>query len=220
MKARFALLLVSALWGTTFVLVKSGLADASPLIFIALRFLVASLASVFLLKGRGLERGAFLRGIPLGLIMAAAYASQTIGLESTSPSRSAFLTAFNVALIPVWGALLLRQMPKLVPIAGLGVTLAGIALLTSPEGGSWKEGDAWTLACALLFALHVVLLSRWGARFPIESLLTAQLMVTAAAAFLASPIEEVRFSLTPRLVAAIFATGVEATAATTWLQLR
>jgi drug/metabolite transporter (DMT)-like permease len=219
MHPRLALLLVSALWGTTFVLVKSGLSDASPLVFLGLRFTVASLASMLLL-GRGLDKAAFARGIPLGLVLAAAYASQTIGLETTSPSRSAFLTALNVALVPVWGALLLRQMPKLVPLAGLAVTLAGIALLTSPEGGSWKVGDAWTLACAVLFAFHVVLVSRWGERFSTESLLTSQLVVTAIAAFAAAPIESPRFTLSADLAVAVLVTGILATAGTTWLQLR
>jgi drug/metabolite transporter (DMT)-like permease len=166
------------------------------------------------------EASAWARGIPLGLVLAAAYASQTIGLTWTSPSRSAFVTGLNVALVPIWGAILLSQRPRVVPLIGLAITLAGLTLLMSPKGGSWNIGDTWTIVCAILFALHVALLSRWGDRFSTESLLTSQLVVTSLAAFMAIPLEEARFTWTPQLGIALFVTGIFATAGTTWLQLR
>jgi drug/metabolite transporter (DMT)-like permease len=76
------------------------------------------------------------------------------------------------------------------------------------------------VGCAVLFALHVALLSRWGRRFTIEPLLTWQLAVTAAAAFLVSPVESAQFDPSPRLITALVITGILATAVTTWLQLR
>jgi len=77
-----ALLLVSVLWGTTFVAVKTGLRDASPLLFVGLRFSIAALAAVPLLRGRGAEaRAAWKAGIPLGVVLAIAYSAQTLGLE-------------------------------------------------------------------------------------------------------------------------------------------
>jgi len=220
MNPQLALLLVSALWGTTFVLVKSGLADASPMVFLALRFAVATLISLLMWRRMRFDPGALARGVPLGLVLAAAYAAQTIGLTSTSPSRSAFVTGLNVALVPIWGSILLSQKPRLLPLAGLAITLAGLALLMSPEGGSWNSGDTWTVLCAILFALHVALLSRWGERFSTQSLLTSQLAVTSLAALAAIPMEEARFSFTPHLAAALLLTGIFATAGTTWLQLR
>lgn len=220
MSPQLALLLVSALWGTTFVLVKSGLADASPMVFLALRFAVATLISLLMWRRIRFDPGAIARGVPLGLVLAAAYAAQTIGLTFTSPSRSAFVTGLNVALVPIWGSILLNQRPRLLPLVGLAITLAGLALLMSPKGGSWNSGDTWTVACAILFALHVALLSRWGERFSTQSLLTSQLAVTSLAACTAMPLEEVRFEWTPQLVTALLVTGIFATTGTTWLQLR
>lgn len=199
---------------------KSGLDDASPLLFLALRFTIATLAVAPLLFGRRVDREAVLRGIPLGLVMAAAYAAQTIGLQSTSPSRSAFLTALNVALVPLWGALLLRHRPSAGSLVGLAATLAGVFLLTSPEAGSWSAGDSWTIVCAVLFALHVILLSRWGTRSSLEVLLVVQLAVTACCAGLGATMEPRRFEPTSNLIVAVLATAVLATALTTWLQLR
>ncbi len=215
-----ALLLVSALWGTTFVLVKSGLRDSSPLLFVGLRFTVAAIVTLVLFPRRAFAGGAWLRGIPLGLALVAAYASQTIGLATTTPARSAFLTALNVALVPLWAALLLRHRPRLLALVGLAGSLVGIALLTSPEGGSWNAGDAWTIACAVLFALHVVLITRWGESFATEALLLSQLAVTAGVALALSPLEGARLMPTPRLAIALLGTALFATAGTTWLQLR
>ncbi len=220
MSPRIALLLVSALWGTTFVLVKSGLTDASPLLFVGLRFLVATIAALLLFPRKAFSRGAWIRGIPLGLALTAAYATQTIGLSTTTPARSAFITSLNVAIVPLWAALLLRHRPKPIALVGLAVTLAGLALLTSPEGGSWNPGDLWTVACALLFALHVVLLSRWGASWSAPALLVAQLAVTAGIAFALVPLEHARLTPTPQLAIAVAATAILATVGTTWLQLR
>jgi drug/metabolite transporter (DMT)-like permease len=114
----------------------------------------------------------------------------------------------------------LNQRPRLIPLVGLVITLAGVALLTSPKAGSWNVGDTWTVVCAILFALHVALLSRWGERFSTQSLLTSQLAVTSLAAFAAIPLEEVRFTWTPQLMTALLITGIFATTGTTWLQLR
>jgi drug/metabolite transporter (DMT)-like permease len=215
-----ALLLVSALWGTTFVLVKSGLQDSTPLLFVGLRFTVAAIVTLILFPTRAFAPGAWVRGVPLGLALAAAYASQTIGLATTTPARSAFLTALNVAIVPIWAVILLRHRPRPVALLGLAGSIAGIALLTSPEGGSCSAGDLWTIACAVLFALHVVLLSRWGGSWGTESLLLAQLAVTAGVALALAPLEGARLVPTPRLALAVGGTALFATAGTTWLQLR
>jgi drug/metabolite transporter (DMT)-like permease len=96
--ATAALLLVSALWGGTFVAIKSGLGDASPLLFVGLRFLFATVAALPLLRSRAAFRGALRAGVPLGIVLALAYATQTLGLVTTTPARSAFVTALNVSL--------------------------------------------------------------------------------------------------------------------------
>lgn len=219
-RAEGALLLISLLWGTTFVLVKAGLGDASPFIFLALRFGVAAAAAALLFGIGSPGRPDFRRGLVLGLAMGTAYACQTIGLLTTTPARSAFLTAMNVALVPLWAAWLLGSRPHRGAIVGLALTLVGVYLLTSPEAGSWKVGDSWTLACAVLFALHVALLSRWAGRGADGSLLVTQLGAVALGAAVFVPFEGPQVRWTGALVVAVLATALLATVATTWLQLR
>ncbi|MBZ0141977.1 MAG: DMT family transporter, partial [Rhodocyclaceae bacterium] len=84
-----ALLLVSVLWGTTFVAIKAGLDDASPLLFVGLRFGIAALVAAVTLPHREALRDALPAAVPLGLVLAVGYAAQTIGLQTTTPARSA-----------------------------------------------------------------------------------------------------------------------------------
>jgi len=217
----FGLLAVSLLWGTTFVAVKSGLQDASPLLFVGLRFGIGALASLALLPHRERLASTLRAAVPLGLVLAAGYATQTLGLQTSSPARSAFVTGANVAIVPLWGMALLGMRARPFSLLGLGVVLPGLWLLTSPGGNAWGVGDSWTLACAVFFALHVVLVNRWGPQHEASALLVTQLAVTAAVCLGAAALFEApRISMTPRLALALAVTGILATTGTTWLQLR
>jgi drug/metabolite transporter (DMT)-like permease len=220
--ASLALLLTSVLWGTTFVAVKSGLRDASPLLFVGIRFSIAALAAIPLCRTRGpAAREAARAGVPLGIVLAGSYATQTLGLEVTTPSRSAFVTGLNVAIVPLWAALLLRKPARPLSLLGLAVTLPGLWLLTSPAGGSWNVGDTWTVGCAILFALHVTLIHKWGGTLDRGALLVSQLALTAVLCLAASvALEQPRLAPSGQLAIALLVTAVFATVGTTWLQLR
>lgn len=216
-----ALLAVSLLWGTTFVAVKSGLRDASPLLFVGIRFAVATAGSALLLRRWSDLREALRPGVPLGVVLAMGYATQTLGLLVTTPSRSAFVTGLNVALVPLWSLALLGRRPRRLSLAGLAVALPGLWLLTNPGKGSWNSGDSWTVLCALFFALHVVLLNRLTPGRPLAALLVVQLSVTAALCLGASAVlEQPRLDPGLSLALAIALTALLATTGTTWLQLR
>lgn len=219
-----ALLTVSLIWGTTFVAVKSALVEVPPFLFLALRFALGAISAAPLLRvGPGL-RVALLAGIPLGAILAAGYGFQTLGLLTTTPARSGFLTGLNVLLIPLWGLWILRRRPGWMPILGLLVATVGMWFLARPGAGGWVVGDTWTLGCALFFALHVILLSRWSVTMAPGGLLFSQLATTAllgGVAHLAArePSRNVDFTQ-PEVIVALLLTGVLASGLTTWLQMR
>jgi drug/metabolite transporter (DMT)-like permease len=218
----FGLLLVSVIWGTTFVAVKTAMDHASPVLFVGVRFALAAMAAIPLVRWRkpGV-RAAMRAGLPLGCVLAGAYASQTLGLTVTSPARSAFITGLNVSLVPAWALLLTGHRIARLSLLGLFLTLPGLWLLTSPGASSWCRGDTWTLVCAILYALYLVLLERSAKRHAPGILLFSQLAATAVLALLAAPIlEHPRFELTSSLVAALTLTAFAATTGTTWLQLR
>jgi drug/metabolite transporter (DMT)-like permease len=216
------LLLVSVIWGTTFVAVKTAMGHASPVLFVGVRFALAAAAAAPLVRWREPGLGTAMRaGFPLGLVLAGAYASQTFGLTITSPARSAFVTGLNVSLVPAWALLLTGHRIARLSLLGLVLTLPGLWLLTSPGAGSWNRGDTWTLICAVLYALYLVLVERSAKRHAPGTLLFSQLAVTAVLALCAAPLlEHPRFEPTGTLVAALALTAFAATTGTTWVQLR
>lgn len=221
MSPTLGLLLVSLLWGATFVAIKEGLSDASPLIFVGLRFLVATVVSLALFPRVHEVRRVISSGIALGVVLAGAYATQTLGLVSTTPSRSAFITGLNVSLVPLWAFSILGQRPGRGSLVGLTLAIPGLWILAAPESLAMGAGEAWTVTCAALFALHVVLLNRWAPKGNAAALLVVQLATTAILCLgFATLLESPRLNVTPRLAVAILGTAVFATAGALWLQLR
>lgn len=234
MSPTVALLLVSLIWGGTFVSVKQALADASPLLFVAVRFALGAAASMLLLRRSGGLIAALKVGIPIGAVLGAAYAAQTLGLVTTTPARSAFITGLSVPLVSLWAWLLWRQRPTPLQLWALAVTLLGGWLLTIGQSfdstglasfarflAGWNQGDSWTLLCAALYGLHVPLITHFGARVDAAGLLVFQLVTTAVLALGASfAVEEVHFRPSSGLIFAIVFTGLLATTLTNWLQIR
>ncbi|BAW01492.1 transporter [Thermus thermophilus] len=208
-----ALNLLTLLWGTTFVVVKGAVEamPASALVF--LRFLVASL--FFLPWLARLPRGAWGPGMELAFWLLLGYASQAIGLQYTSASRSAFITALNVVLVP----LLLSLAGRRVGRAGVAALLAflGVGLLSyDPNQPPFNVGDLWTLVTAVTYALYIVRLEVHAKAIPSLPLTAVQVVGTA---LLAGPWALWEGGLSWEVPwGAVLYLGVVATALTTWLQ--
>ena len=211
-KAEAFLVVVSAIWGSTFVVVKAALADASPLPFLAMRFILAGLLLLAVL-GRGqVDRETILPGFILGLFLFGGYLSQTWGLLYTTPSKSAFLTGFSVILVPVimiFYGLKTRSANLLGGVLGL----FGIYLLVAPSGmAAVNKGDILTLAGAVSFAAHIVLVGHYTKKFSFLHLVPVQILVVGLLSLIALPfVPDQTLHLTGRLVVAILVTAVLAT---------
>jgi drug/metabolite transporter (DMT)-like permease len=229
-RADLALLFCTAVWGTTFVVVKDALAHASVFVFLALRF---TLAAALL---AGPSRAALVRegrpalraGAALGVLLFAGYAFQTLGLQRTSASNAGLITGAGVVLVPLMQGLLFRRRIGAWSWSGAVVALVGIYFLTIPAGGgvgALRAGDALVGACAVAFALHVLYVGRFRAGHSTRALNAVQVTVTAAlaAAFVPAAhlagLERARLSLTPGLAAALAVTAVGATALAFTLQV-
>lgn len=182
------LLLVTASWGSTFILLRGVVSRMPAADFLAVRFLVAAVAVWLVAPGavRRLSRVERRRGVVLGLVYGAAQLLQTIGLGSTAASVSGFLTGLYVVLTPLLAAVLLgARLGRRVWIA-VGVATLGLAVL-SLQGFALGGGEALTLAGALFYALHVVGLGVWsrdGATMglTVVQLFTVGVVCTVAAA--------------------------------------
>lgn len=162
------LIIVTALWGSTFAVVKQLGELLSPSVLITWRFTVGALAllPLVLLKreqqaARLPERSLWHDGLVMGLWLIAGYGTQTVALQTTTANRAAFFTALSVVLVPLWLTFAQRRRMPALLWATLPLAVLGLALL-SWEGGQWVTGDAWALACAVTYAGFIVTLEKFS----------------------------------------------------------
>ncbi len=176
-----ALLVVAISWGLNFVIIKWTLNQMTPFYYLAFRFSLA-LAVILLLFGRrlrGLTRRDWLAGLVIGLFLFGAFAAQTVGLKYTTPGKSGFITGLNVVLVPLLQWLLIRRFPGYNAVFGAILATTGLGLLSLNGNLSLATGDLLTLLCALLYAGHIVAISRLGSRTDPVALTVVQIGVAA-----------------------------------------
>ncbi|WP_114854353.1 DMT family transporter [Brachybacterium sp. YJGR34] len=161
--AVLALVLVTAIWGSTFVIIKDAITTVDPSDFLFVRFLLASAVLGGLLWRRLLRtpHRAALIGVGIGGVYGLAQLLQTWGLASTSASVSGFLTGAYVVLTPFVAFLVVRSRVTGRSMAASVIALVGIAVL-SLTGLAVGGGEALTLLSAVVYALHIVLVGRFA----------------------------------------------------------
>ncbi len=233
-----ALLLMTIIWGGTFVIVKEALNDISSMLFIAIRFSISSLlVSLFLLiKKYKINKKTFLSGIFLGTFLFFGFLFQTAGLKYTSATKSGFLTGSLVVIIPFLQLLIEKKIPTKGAIIGTILVFIGIIFLSSGGnsiknfitefGNTFNIGDILTLICALFFALHVVYMDIISPKHEFWILFFSQLIGVSIFSFITSLIfhftslEFYRINLTTNLWIGIMYTSLLATCVNFGLQTK
>jgi drug/metabolite transporter (DMT)-like permease len=198
-RAESYLLSLTIIWGSTFVLTKFILENASPFVYVAIRFFVASLlfAALFFRRLRTISKEVISRGLVLGVLLFFGFMLQTIGLKFTTASKSAFVTGLMVVFTPIFQLVIERKAPKIGNIIGVVLVAIGLYLLTSPKGSEFNIGDALTLVCAVLFSIYTVYLGVYGKEHDPAHLTFIQFASTAIFAAIAIPfLETARLNLT------------------------
>jgi drug/metabolite transporter (DMT)-like permease len=236
-----AVVVAAVLFGSTFVVVKDAIKHVRPVPFLAVRFLIgaAVLLAVDRLRLRFLDRsggsdgsggrsggwrgesgggsGLVRTGFVAGAALLGGYVFQTVGLQYTTTSVSAFVTYLLVVLVPLLSAAVLRHVPTPPTVAGVGLATAGLFLLTG-KGLALGRGELLTLGCALFFAVHILILSDAAPRFDSVRLNAVQLAVVGGACLVPGLfLGGYRFSLGAWLAAGY--TGVLASAIALGLQI-
>ena len=174
--AVIALVLVAIVWGAGFVLMKDAIDQQPVFDFLATRFTLAALVMIAIRPHvlASISRQNFFRGSVLGVMLGLAYITQTIGLDLTTAAITGFLTGLYVVFTPIlfWFVFKKKVEKKVI----VGATLALTALLfISFNGISFDPGQVWLIACALLFAGHIIGLSFWSNAKDIYPLTVIQL---------------------------------------------
>lgn len=190
------LVLIAVIWGTTFAVVHASV-DAFPaLALIALRFGCASAVFIPLLvrEKAVLSRSALSVGALLGSLLFIGFATQTVGLQYTTPARAGFITGLNVVLVPLLGRIWGERPPKQA-LVGVVVAVLGLLMLswgcylpgftcasTNDIAPQQWLGDMLVLLCSVAFAMHIVAVGRWAIQLPVLVVNTIQLLVVTVMA--------------------------------------
>ena len=167
------LILVTVIWGGGFVASDMALESMKPFQIMMVRFLVASvLMGMFGLGNRKKAEqatkrtGAIKAGILMGIALFMGFSLQTIGLQYTTPSKNAFLTALNVVIVPFIAFLILKKKIGIKGIVGAILSVVGVALLSLNGNLTLSLGDGLTLICAVGFAFQIFLTGEFVKKYP------------------------------------------------------
>lgn len=161
---RLALLIAALIWGSSFFVMKNAVDGIPVFLLLAIRFTVGCvlLSLCFTWKWAGLNKRVLRHGIIVGVFLFAAYAVQTFGLKETTPGKNAFLTAVYCVLTPFINWIVVRRRPSRWNWIAAVMCLAGIGLVSLDGDMSVNRGDGLTLVGGVIYAMHLVAVSRFG----------------------------------------------------------
>lgn len=180
------LVLVTMLWGGTFLVTRIALHFVGPFGFVGLRFAVAAIAVALAVRPHpaSFQRRELVGGVVIGVILFLGYGLQADGLRTVASGESAFLTALYVPMVPMLEFLLFRRKPGLAALVGLILAFAGLVLISgvTPSNLALGAGAILTLGGALAAAVEIVLIGRFSTHTDPRRIALVQLTTVAVLA--------------------------------------
>lgn len=190
--ADFALLMVAVVWGSNFVVMKDALELITPFMYLSLRFGVSFFILVVLFYKRigRLKFEEIKAGSIIGFFLFSGFALQTVGLLSTTPGKSGFITGMNVVIVPFLYFFVTGKFPGVWPIIGGVLAVIGLGFLSITADFTVNMGDVLTLISAFMFAGQIVSIGIYARKHDPVVLTALQLGITALASWIVAVIAE------------------------------
>jgi drug/metabolite transporter (DMT)-like permease len=163
--AVIALLGVGFGWGAGFVLMKDAIEQQPYMDFLATRFTIAALVMILLrpFVALKMQAGDLKYGGLIGVVLAFGYITQTIGLELTTAATSGFLTGLYVVFTPLIAWLFVKYKISGRVAIGVLFSIFGLAIFSgAAQSVEFQVGQIWLVVCAVLYAIHILLLGKYG----------------------------------------------------------
>lgn len=208
------LTITAIIWGSGFVMSALALDYYTPYQILAVRFTVGALllGIVFHKRLRRLDKNILMQGTILGILLYAAFALQTVGLQFTTPSKNAFLTGVNVVIVPFIAFIIYKRKLDKFELYGAILALIGVAVLSLQWSSSINIGDMLTLGCAVMFAFHIFYTGRFVSSGDPILLTLVQMMAAAVISCIAIvSMGETSMSLAPAGVSSVLYLAVFST---------
>lgn len=215
LKADLLLLLVTAIWGASFTLMKNVLEKMPAFAYLSFRFLLASLILLIVLRKSlcHINRKTILYGALIGLMLFGGMALQVSGLYYTTASNSAFITGLSVVMVPAITAIFMKRKPDAASIMGVTLAFGGLFFLSGGLRFHFNFGDLLTLFCAGCFALQIIFIDRFTENQSPELLAVFQITFAAilfSGVWLVVDYKPIVFNIT--IITTLLITGVLGTA--------
>lgn len=228
--ATISLIIVTLLWGTTFVVVQNAIAYVEPFAFNAFRFILATLILLPFLLKKKLKNNINMKQIfitsGIGFMLFLGYLLQTFGLKYTTSSKSGFITGLCVVLVPVFLYIIYRERSNWATVVACFIALFGLSFLTLGDSFSVNIGDILTLLGAIAFAFHIILSGKYTKQMDALTFTTIQLSTVGISSSIFSLIFEdlsVTFSkelwVNSTFIFAVIVTAVFCTSIAFWVQM-
>jgi drug/metabolite transporter (DMT)-like permease len=181
--ADLLLLLVALIWGLTFPAIKDALDAITPFAFLTIRFSIACLFLLVLYPKNmvKISRTTLIAGLIIGTALFLGYGLQTVGIQYTTASNAAFITGLAVVLVPIINIPFSKKLPTKFALLGAISAAFGLSLLSLGSGFNMNYGDFLMFLCAIAFATHIVLVSKYAPK--IDTTLLTIIQISAVALF-------------------------------------
>ncbi len=187
-----ALIAITAVWGSTFLLVHWAMDHSGPWFFVGIRFLVAGLISVavFWRVLRGIRWRDVGAGVAIGIMIYLGYGLQTVGLQTIDSSTSAFITAMYVPLVPFAQWAVFRTRPPAMAFVGAGLAFVGLVLIAGPDAFSLSlgPGEIATMISTLPIAAEIILIGLFAGKIDLGRITIIQLLTAGLLGVLTMPV--------------------------------
>lgn len=202
LRAELYLLFIPIIFGSSFVAVKVALGYITPFLFLSLRFLLAAVIMMILFRKSimRIDRKTLLAGFVVGFFIGIAYGTITYGLNYITASKSVFIVGTFVVFVPIFSVIFEKIIPRKLLWFGIFLAVAGLYLLTTPEGNRFNIGDGITAIGSVALGAHTVALQIYSKRHDFVQLAFLQIFAIAVGSLLAillfeTPAIEINFSL-------------------------
>ncbi|TDL73639.1 DMT family transporter [Rhodococcus qingshengii] len=176
-----ALTITAIIWGSGFVASSISLEYFTPYQILAGRFLIGAivLTVIFHKKLKNINKSTMIKGAVLGIFLYLAFALQTVGLQFTTPSKNAFLTAVNVVIVPFIAFVIYKRKIDMYELMGAILAMVGVGILSLKLSAEINIGDLLTLGCAFGFAFHIFFTAKYVKDSDPVTLTLIQMMTAA-----------------------------------------
>ncbi|MHA1320529.1 MAG: DMT family transporter, partial [Promethearchaeota archaeon] len=184
LRANFLLIITTLLWGTSFIITKNLTQEVPIFLYLGIRFSIAIIGFIpYLIRINRMNKKILLFGTLTGLLYYFAIVFQTLGIQTTTAGKAAFITGLGTIMVPFITWLGFRKTIKKRVWLAVAISISGMVLLLLEGESSVIIGDLLVLLCAVLYALFIVLNDKYVRIVDVYLYSMVQLIVISVLSF-------------------------------------